>query len=529
MTIHKDTTSENQDHLFSMKNILVIEDSKIINNIIKKELSKLNFTIAQAFTLKEAKEHLQSKNFQLIILDLHLPDGEGSELIANIQSLTKTKVVVLTSSQDEDLREELFQYGILDYIIKDKNLLYSITEIIKIITTVSEKSKEKILIIDDSKFICKQVKTILEPRNYSVISAYTAKTGLKKLHQETFKLVILDMELPDLHGIEVLEFIRRDKRFIHLPIIVLSGTSTPEIIRNVLKNGANDFLKKPFVFEEFILKVDLWIDYFKKDQELAEKTKKLEYMNNNLQTLVQEEVEKNRTKDKLMFAQSRQAQMGEMIAMIAHQWRQPLHAINAAVSVINFKVKSGDFNKEMSQNITSKIEKYIQHLSSTIDDFRNFFKPQKEMHLTNFEVVFSKAHTLIDSNLYHKNIQISLDVISADEFLSYENELIQVVINLIKNAEDILTERKIKNPTIKISIKGKTFSLEDNAGGIDKDNIDKIFDPYFSTKSKNGTGLGLYMSKIIIEDHCQGKLSVSNTENGAKFTIILPKKGSLNE
>ena len=523
-TILKDIILENQDHYNSMKNILVIEDSKIINNIIKKELTKLGFKISQAFTLKEAKENLEKKKFQLIILDLHLPDGEGSELIANIQSLTKTKVVVLTSSQDAELREELFQYGILDYIIKDKNLLYSITEIIKIIEHMQEKVQEQILIIDDSKFICKQVKTILEPRNYKVTSAYTAKTGLKKLHEKEFKLLILDMELPDLHGIDVLEFIRKDRRFLHLPILVLSGTSTPEIIRNVLKNGANDFLKKPFVFEEFILKVDLWIDYFQKEKELAQKSAELESLNENLARLVKEEVQKNRTKDKMMFAQSRQAQMGEMLAMIAHQWRQPLNAISAAVSVINLKVKNGQYDYEMSKNISSKIDRYIQHLSSTIDDFRDFFKPQKEMRITNFEVIFSKAYSLIESDLQNKKIEIDIDSESIEDFTSYENELVQVVLNILKNAEDVLLERGIKEPLIKITIQDYSISIEDNAGGIDEEYLGKVFDPYFSTKKKNGTGLGLYMSKVIIEEHCYGTLDVKNGEKGAKFTIKLPQK-----
>ena len=138
-------------------NILVIEDSKTINNIIAKELKKLTFNVSQAFRLSEAKLFLSSQRYELIILDLHLPDGEGSELIANIQSLCDTKVVVLTSSQDNDLREELFQYGILDYIIKDANLLYSISEIVKIIQSLQSSKNENILIIDDSSFICKQI------------------------------------------------------------------------------------------------------------------------------------------------------------------------------------------------------------------------------------------------------------------------------------------------------------------------------------------------------------------------------------
>jgi len=506
-----------------MKNILIIEDSKIINNVIKKELTKFEFKVNQAFTYSQAKDALESDKFHLIILDLHLPDGEGSELIANIQSLTKTKVVVLTSSQDEDLREELFQYGILDYIIKDKNLLYSIAEIIKIINNISTKTKDKVLIIDDSKFICKQVKVILEPRNYKLSMAYTAISGLEKLKSESFDLVILDMELPDMHGIKVLEYIRRDIRFSNIPIVVLSGTSTPEIIRNVLKNGANDFLKKPFVFEEFILKVDLWIDYFKKERELSEKTFKLQFLNDNLEKLVYEEVEKNRRKDKLMFAQSRHAQMGEMISMIAHQWRQPLNAIGAAVSVIDMRIYKNSLTNEIAKDITTKIQHYIEHLSSTIDDFRDFFKPQKTKRVTDFEIIFNKVYSLVKSSLMEKHISLSFSIKEVSKFLSYENELVQVVLNILTNAEDVLIDKNIKEAKIYIEVDKNCLSISDNAGGIPEDIISKIFNPYFSTKEKkDGTGLGLYMSKIIVEEHCFGKLEVKNIDGGCMFKITLP-------
>jgi len=508
-----------------MKNILIIEDSRTMNNIIAKELKNLDFKVSQAFTLHDAKGFLAQKNYQLIILDLHLPDGEGSELIANIQSLTKTKVVVLTSSQDEDLREELFSYGILDYIIKDKNLLYSIAEIVKIINTVTTKEQDKVLVIDDSNFICKQIKTILEPRNYKVTKALSAKKGLSYLYEKEFNLLILDMELPDIHGLKVLELIRKDIRFLSLPIIVLSGTATPEIIRNSLKNGANDFLKKPFVFEEFILKVDLWIDYFRKKKALEEKTFELQFFNANLERLVLEEVEKNREKDKMMFAQSRHAQMGEMLAMIAHQWRQPLNAISMAVGVMDVRMQMDSFDKETAKEMSTKINKYIKHLSGTIDDFREFFKPQKEMTISSFETIITKALSLIEHSLESKEIKVIVNKKNVQEFITYENELIQVVLNFLKNAEDVLLERAIKDATITITIDNLSLSIEDNAGGIDEEILEKIFDPYFSTKDKNGTGLGLYMSKIIVEEHCQGALQVLNTHNGALFRIVLPSKG----
>jgi len=508
-----------------MKNILIIEDSKTINNIIKNELKKLGLSVSQAFTLKEAKKFLEKKKYSLIILDLHLPDGEGSELIANIQSLTKTKVVVLTSLQDDDLREELFSYGILDYIIKDTNLLYSVAEIVKIIQKVDTKKRDKILVIDDSKFICKQIKTILEPRNYIVKYALDPQDGLRQLHKEHFDLLILDMELPNIHGLKVLESIRKESRFISLPIIVLSGMSTPEIIRESLKNGASDFLKKPFIFEEFVLKIDLWIDYFKQKEILEKQTKELQHLNENLEHLVEEKVSENREKDKMMFQQSRQAQMGEMIAMIAHQWRQPLNALSAAIIIINQKVKRGEFDLETSQKITTKMKDYLEYLSTTIDDFRNFFRPENEIQKTDFAKITQKARSLIEGALLSKGIKLEEHVKTVTQFYAYENELVQVVINLLKNAEDILVEKNIKSPTITITITGKILTIEDNGGGIPQDIMEKIFDPYFSTKSKReGTGLGLYMSKIIVEEHCHGKLTVSNTNQGAQFCIDMRDK-----
>ncbi len=507
-----------------MKNILVIEDSRTINNIIKKELTLLGFDVSQAYTLAEAKEFLTTLKFQLIILDLHLPDGEGSELIAHIQSLTKTKVIILTSSQDADLREELFQYGILDYILKDTNFLYSLSEIVKIIHTINTKEKDKVLVVDDSRFICKQIKTVLEPRNYNVQIALKAKTAFEKLKKEKFNLIILDMELPDIHGLEFLKLIRRDNRFLSIPIIVLSGTATPEIIRDVLKNGANDFLKKPYVAEEFILKVDLWIDYFKKEEALKELNTQFSFINNNLERLVYEEVEKNRKKDELMFTQSRHAQMGEMIAMIAHQWRQPLNAMATAAIVLELKAQNNKLDETEAKKISEKLQNYINYLSHTIDDFRNFFRPQKEKKVTDFEKILHTVTALVQYSLEQKNIAFEQTTDDPQEFFAYENELVQVVLNIIKNAQDALVEKNISNPKITLEIRKNTLHVRDNAGGIPSDILEKIFQPYFSTKTeKNGTGLGLYMSQMIVEKHSGGKLLVKNTKKGAEFIIEMPK------
>ncbi len=259
---------------------------------------------------------------------------------------------------------------------------------------------------------------------------------------------------------------------------------------------------------------------------------RLDITNNELlMNKIKQEEEKNRLAQEMIQQQSRLAQMGEMLSMIAHQWRQPLSAIAAASSVINLKAKLKKLDYDVAIQLSDKIQEFSQHLSNTIDDFRNFFKSNKTKNKTNFEKILKDILDIVNNSLDNHNIKLIIDIKSTKDFITYENELKQVLLNLIKNAEDALLENSINNPTILIQIENETLNICDNAGGIPDDIIDKIFDPYFSTKTKkDGTGIGLYMSKIIIEEHCGGKLIVSNEESrynneivlyGAKFKITL--------
>jgi PAS domain S-box-containing protein len=241
-----------------------------------------------------------------------------------------------------------------------------------------------------------------------------------------------------------------------------------------------------------------------------------------LKEQVDTEVKKNRDKDKAMLQQSRMAQMGEMLSMIAHQWRQPLSAISATSGSIILKTRLGRLDKETTLELATNISEYAQHLSRTIDDFRNFFKNNKTKQKVVLEEIVIGALNIVESSITSSNIKINLDVKSNAEIFTYKNEVMQVILNILKNAEDILLEKKVENPSINIEIENFTLAISDNAGGIPENIIDKVFEPYFSTKTKkDGTGLGLYMSKTIIEEHCGGTLSVSNNNNGAVFTINL--------
>jgi len=245
-------------------------------------------------------------------------------------------------------------------------------------------------------------------------------------------------------------------------------------------------------------------------------------LNETLEERVAIEVEKNRIKDKQLLQQTKLAQMGEMISMIAHQWRQPLSAISSVAISVNLKAQMDKLDKQTTIDATNKIAQYTKHLSETIDDFRNFFRQNKEKHYTSYTELINSVLRIVETSIINKDIEIIQELNSTVTFKTYINEVKQVLLNLIKNAEDVLLEREIENPKIFIESYEHTLIIRDNAGGIPEDIIDKIFDPYFSTKEeKTGTGLGLYMSKTIIEEHCGGKLTVYNDKDGAVFKIVL--------
>ncbi len=278
-----------------------------------------------------------------------------------------------------------------------------------------------------------------------------------------------------------------------------------------------------------IFKNDVKVGYSAIRQDISDK-KNIELLNNSLHERISLEIEKSRKKDQQMIQQSRLAQMGEMIAMIAHQWRQPLSAISATSGALKIKANRGKADIEMITKFADNISEYAQHLSTTIDDFREFFQPNKVMQIVTFDEIVSGVLSIVKISLTNQKINVIEQIECDDRFEAFSNELKQVVLNLIKNAEDILIEKEIKDAFIKIyafkdSNNNLILEISDNGGGIPEDIIDLIFDPYFSTKGqKDGTGLGLYMSKTIIEEHCNGELNVSNSDSGAVFQIVLQKE-----
>ena len=257
--------------------------------------------------------------------------------------------------------------------------------------------------------------------------------------------------------------------------------------------------------------------------------KKLEDINKNLTGLVKKETQKNREKEAILIKQSRQAAMGEMIANIAHQWRQPLNMLAIAVQDVKMAWDYGEVNKEYINNMVFASMKQINYMSHTIDDFRKFFKPDTNKSVFNLKNAVSRVCELVSAALKAHNTELCVEIDDNISVYGYENELLQVFLNIINNSKDAAIENNIASPKITISATersdGYAVYIQDNAGGIKQEIIDKIFDPYFTTKEPGkGTGIGLYMAKTIIENNMEGKINVENIDDGARFVIELRRE-----
>ncbi len=262
------------------------------------------------------------------------------------------------------------------------------------------------------------------------------------------------------------------------------------------------------------------------NRKLKKTQKSLSEINKTLEKRVHQEVDKNRQKDIVILNQSRFAQMGQAINMIAHQWKQPLNTLSLMIQAQFIKSKKQNLSHEELEDFKNQALTQIKQMAKTIEDFRGFFKEQKRKHKFSFNEIISTLLDIVEPILKKSNIHLSLELEENTIVNGYSNELAQAIINIIYNAKDALVQHKKDEREIKIILKrenNKTIlMIKDNAGGIPNEIIKNIFQPYFSTKGKEGTGIGLSMSKIIIEQHMDGKIIAFNDEEGAVFKIELP-------
>lgn len=263
----------------------------------------------------------------------------------------------------------------------------------------------------------------------------------------------------------------------------------------------------------------------KAEEKLLDRQQQLEELNRTLEIRVDEETRKNREKDYLLIQQNRQAELGVMINSIAHQWRQPLNVIGLyAQNLKETYTEQGKVPIDCLDDTVKGIVDLVLYMSQTINDFRDFLKPDSERRSFNVTEKISKTFNLISEGFKLQNIMV--EIVGEDDVFAtgYENQFAQVVMNILNNAKDVLTEREISSPKISIHVAREgnrsIVTITDNAGGIENGIFDRIFDLYFTTReSTSGTGIGLYTAKIIVEKNMQGRLTARNVAGGAAFRI----------
>ncbi|MEA1917688.1 MAG: ATP-binding protein [Campylobacterota bacterium] len=514
-----------------------INSKKEYISSLKKEISKRENRVVKEVSLRNKEqifiEKIGAKSFRIIY----------SPVLESKVSKTKNKHYVVKLTLDTTMY--------IEHVNDMKNLFFASISILLIFIIVYILFLKKSILSPLNRHIDMQ-KSEIEQKNYFIDSLmqnipipifYKDVDGKYAGVNDEFEK-ILGFKKDEIIGKSVYEIASKEIAQIwnQKDKELLSNPHKTQIYEYVVKNRATQELRDVVFYKNVYYDADdniagiigaiMDITQKKRDED-----KLLQY-SINLEHKVEDEVEKNRRKDKKALDNAKLAQMGEMLSMIAHQWRQPLGAIGGATAAIQSKIELEKYDLNLKddriefqkylQTTLRSIGEYVEFLSKTIDDFRNFFKKDKEKSVTVANVVVQKALGIVQKSMQNNNIHFDIEykIDDDDRIELYQNELIQVILNLLKNSEDNFKD--IKQDKKQITIKTykedalHVISVKDNGGGVPKDIVNKIFDPYFSTKlEKNGTGLGLYISKVIIEEHHNGTIELLNSHNGVEFIIKL--------
>jgi len=370
-----------------------------------------------------------------------------------------------------------------------------------------------------------------------VFIATNGKEGVEAYKLHNPDIIITDIKMEIMNGIDMLKEIRAINP--NIKSIITTAFDDSNFLLEAISSGVNHYLIKPISMESLaktIISACQEINNKKANEKIAELSKKLEAYNRELEERIEVETKKRVSQEQMLLQQSKMAQMGELMGVIAHQWKQPLSVISLVFHTLNDELDREERDLDVFRELFDDGLKQVSFLLETMDDFRNFLKPSHEK--SNFSLKRSLENVLelmsallVQSNTIC-NIKSTLD---EPMVYGYENEIKNVFLNLIANSSDAIDSYREKNGlrkseyigeiTVNIDLIDDRLLIEflDNGGGIDEKIIARLFDKYVSSKGDKGTGLGLYMAKIIIEEHSEGKIWISNRGQGACVSIMLPK------
>jgi C4-dicarboxylate-specific signal transduction histidine kinase len=493
---------------------------------IAKEQIPLN--LALRHSLRVRAEKIEEK------IDIFTQTTNSNQLILQFlvirKALLETEKSVIRYIETDDRKYVKIAQTTLN------DLKLNVNKIIKL-NTIKENEKKE-LKHSVTKFNQIANKTIEHYRTYSMLTKVVMPGDAYEIYFYGQKLKNLTIEeiqnVKKLikHYTELNNEINIITGVVYISLILISFFIILNIILNPLKSLTNMFEKLANNEEEVAIPHYKHNDEFGKLIRAAEKyklinkrtqelLKETQDYKENLEKKVQTEIEVRREREKALIQQSKLASMGEMIGAIAHQWRQPLNELSIRIQKLRYQYQNDKINEQFIQEFIEKNTKTIDFMSKTIDNFRNFFRIDKNKTTFHVKNAIEDVLNILDAQL--KNNYISLNFEGNDFSIDgFKTEFEQVIMNVISNSKDAFLSNKIEKPVIDIRLEEHKIYIQDNAGGIPENILDRVFEPYFTTKQQgDGTGIGLYMSKMIIDENMNGKIYLQNKNNGILITIEL--------
>ena len=368
--------------------------------------------------------------------------------------------------------------------------------------------KFRILLVDDVPENIYSLKMMIEDSfDVDIFSALSAQEGMEILMKEKVDLILTDVQMPEIDGFEFVEYLKNIEKTKDIPVIFITGIYDKDEYKTKGYNlGAVEYITKPIHDVLLNSKLKVYIDIFEKRK------------------LDEEQI---LAKDKILIHQSKMATMGEMIGVIAHQLKQPLNILSLYCNDVKDSYNFNEIDDKFIEDFSKNTKEQIKFLSQTIDDFRDFFNPNKQKREFEIKKAINKSLNLLGNQFDVNKVKLNLEV-EDEKVFGIETELEQVILNIINNSIDAFKDRNIEDREINISVLTKQnytiLIMEDNAGGVKEENLEKLFDPYYTTKS-TGTGTGLYMVKLVIKNSFGGDLKINNSSKGLRYIIALPQKG----
>ncbi len=376
----------------------------------------------------------------------------------------------------------------------------------------SIKQSFSVLYVEDEEAIREIMVEILELFVDDIYIAKNGSEGLEVYKKQRPDLIITDIQMPVMTGIDMMKEIRKLDE--EIPIVVTSAFNDNTFLLNSIALNVDHYLIKPVVVDQLESKLN------KVKKQIMQK-RELDAYQLYLEDRVQQEIALREAKEALLFSQNKDAELGQMVSVIAHQWKQPLHYLHLLIEDLGYEYEEG-LSDDFIKNFISKGIDRVNFLSDTMDNFLHFYKSDHDIKSFSVSEVIKEISFFLSSLFDALGIDIELQILKDFSLKGSKNEFQQVILNLLNNAKEAYEGQKKRDAKIVVTVDAQNDASKvvicDNASGIDEAIFEKIFEMEYTTK-KSGNGIGLYLVKKIVKERFHGEISVSNIEGGACFTL----------